>query len=329
VRLRSAVATSILAALLSSGLLADDKAQILGKAAQLFGEPLSPTYSVFRLNGSYVLWLVFYPQGELLEIAVQPISEASELSIVNKPSKPEVMSDAEYREAVQRISELKDLGPLLESHGSNTTSGSLGTFNFDRFERAYVDRVVADGPDAVKKFDVYFLQKFAGSPKCLSAIDGQPTVSFSGDWYYLSPAEARKVDIGTWQTLQVAGPNHFSDFCFRTKVLHDEDGFIMEEPPNETIILDDIHVKALAGKVHLELSQEGIPGANVELLRVGTKKVIGRKTNDSGRFSFSGLPEGKYKFKVTKDGLKSLSGFVFLDHRAQAEHLSFALPVGT
>jgi len=312
-----------------TGLFADEETEILAKAAQLFGPPLSPTHPVFQLNSSYVLWLIFYPQGELLEIAVQPISEASELSIVNKPSQPEVMSDAEFREAVQRISELKDLGPLLESHGSNTTSGYLGPFNFDRFERAYVDRVVADGPDAVKKFDVYFLQEFAGSPKCLSAIDGQPTVSFSGEWYYLSPAEAKKVEIGTWQTLQVAGPNYFSDFCFRTKVLRDKDGFIMEEPASETIILDDIHVKALAGKVHLGFSQEGIPDANVELLRFATKNVIGRKTDDSGRFSFSGLPEGKYKFKVTKDGFKALSGFVFLDHHAHLKRLSFMLYVGT
>jgi len=52
-------------------------------------------------------------------------------------------------------------------------------------------------------------------------------------------------------------------------------------------------------------------------------------TGPRGTFTVSGLPEGKYKFKVTKDGFKSLSGFVFLDHKAHAKGMSFELPVGT
>jgi hypothetical protein len=168
----------------------------------------------------------------------------------------------------------------------------------------------------------------AGPVTQVSTVNGLPMVCVGSEWYYLSLAEVKKVQVGIWQKLQVAGPSLYSGRCFRTTVLHDDDGFIIEEPANETIVLDDIHAKALAGEVHMESSQDGIPDANVELLRVGTKKIIGKKTDDSGRFSFSGLPDGKYKFKVTKDGFKSLSGFVFLGHKG-LERLSFALPVGT
>jgi hypothetical protein len=56
---------------------------------------------------------------------------------------------------------------------------------------------------------------------------------------------------------------------------------------------------------------------------------VGKTTNDSGLFEFSRLPQGKYKLKVTIDGSKSLSGFVFLDRRAHLKRLSLELPAGT
>lgn len=328
--LRSVVAAGIITGLLSTGLSADDRAQTLAKAAHLFGAPLSSEHTVFQFNGAYLVWLIFDTHGELFDLTLQPISD-DHLGVLasRAPSGPARMSETEYREALERLSKLKDLGTLIESHGSNTLPGHIGSFNTDRFEQAFVDRVLTDDGSDVRRLDVHFLQEMAGPWMQVSNVDGRPMVCLGYEWYYLSPAEARKVEIGTWQTLQVAGPSLYSGHCFRTGVLHDEDGFIIEEPANMTILLDDIHVKALAGKVHLESSQEGVPDANVELLRIGSKKVIGRKTDDSGHFSFGDLAEGKYKLKITKDGFKSLSGFVFLDHTASTKNISFALPVGT
>lgn len=329
-RLRSVIATSIFIALFWTALVADDKSQILAKAAQLFGAPLSREHAVFQFNTSYVLWFTFDTQGRLLGMTLQPISdEHSGLLNLKAPSEAARMSETEYSAAVQRLSELKDFGMLLESHGSVTSPGYIGSFNTDRFERAYVERILTDDAQAVRRLDVHLLQEAAGPSTQLSTINSIPVVCFGSEWYYLSPDEAKKVKIGVWQTLQAAGPNLYSGPCSRTTVLHDADGFIIENPPNETILLDDIHVRHMAGRVQLPGGDEPLEGVNVELRAEGTKTVLRVTTGPRGTFTVSGLPEGKYKFKVTKDGFKSLSGFVFLDHKAHAKGMSFELPVGT
>jgi hypothetical protein len=86
-------------------------------------------------------------------------------------------------------------------------------------------------------------------------------------------------------------------------VLHDADGFKIEEPQNEPVALADIHVQRLAGRVLLDFGDDPVQGATVELRRVGRNDVVGMKSDASGAFEFEGIAEGKYKFKVTEDGI--------------------------
>jgi hypothetical protein len=70
--------------------------------------------------------------------------------------------------------------------------------------------------------------------------------------------------------------------------------------------------------------------ARFEFLRIGTRRVLRTRTDSSGNFSVPQVLDGKYKFKVTKDGFKALSGTIIVDKRAHAvEKMSFELPVGT
>jgi hypothetical protein len=291
---------------------------------------LNVEHRVFRFNDAYVIWLILDRGGDLFEVHVGPKSYyTTEFPDAKKPSGVECLPEAEYRKALQKISELKDIGRLQQPHASAIPS-DFGSLNTDRFERAFVDRVVVrDHAEGVRRFIVYFLQDIAGSPEQVLAMQGQPMVCLVGVWYYLSPEEGSKVHPGEWQTLRIAGPNlHGTTGCFRTTVLHDADGFTIEEPQNETIIVSDPYrVRALAGRVLF--GDAPVEGVNVEVRPIGSRRVLRAKTNDSGTFRITRVPDGKYKFKVTKDGFKALSGTVLLDKNAPTKALSFELQVGT
>jgi len=303
---------------------------ILVKAARLFGEPVNIDHRVFRLSDACVVWLILDKEGELFEVDVGPKSYyTTEFPHENKPSKAESLSDEEYNQAIGKISELKDIGKLQQRHGRAGPS-NFGPLNTDRFEHAFVDRIVStDNAEAVRKFDVYFIQNMAGSPEQVATTQVQPMVCLVGIWYYLNPDAARRVRLGKWQNLRVAGPNmHGTEGCFRTTVLHDADGFTIEEPQNEQIVISDpFTVRALAGRVFL--GDSPVEAVNVEFQRFGSKRVLRSKTDASGAFRISQVREGKYKFKVTKDGFNAISGTIIVDQRATTKDLSFELRVGT
>jgi hypothetical protein len=48
-----------------------------------------------------------------------------------------------------------------------------------------------------------------------------------------------------------------------------------------------------------------------------------------GIFGIIDALDGKYKFKVTKDGFQALSSRIVVDHRAPPGRLSFKISVGT
>lgn len=322
------VACSVLCC--SLGVAADGSKPTLAKAAQLFGHQLNVEHRVFRLNDDYVIWLPFDTRGELFEVDVGPKSYyTSEFPNATKPPRPEYLSETEYEDALQKISQLKDIGGLQERHASAIPS-DFGLLNTDRFEQVFVDRIVAeDEADAIRKFNVYFLQDMAGSPEQLRTVQEQEMVCLVGVWYYLPSEAAKKVKVGEWQTLQVAGPNlRGTTGCFRTTVLHDSDGFTIEEPQNETVVVSEPYrVQMLVGRV--SIGGQPLEGANFEVRRIGSKKVLRSKTNAAGAFRIPGAPEGQYKFKVTKDGFKALSGTISVDRKAAPRRLLFELHVGT
>jgi carboxypeptidase family protein len=312
------------------GFAADGSELTLANAARLFGDQLSAEHRVFRLNDDYVIWLLFNTRGDLFEVDVGPMSYYTvEFPNANKSPKQEQLSESEYEDALAKISQLKDIGSLEERHAS-ATSSDFGPLNTDRFEKAFVDRIVGMGDaEAVRKFNVYFLHAEAGSPEQLKAVQEQPMVCLIGVWYYLRPVAATHIELGKWQTMQVAGPNlHGTTGCFRTTVLHDADGFTIEEPQNETIVVSEpFRAQVLVG--HVSIGDKPLEGVNVEVRRIGSRKVLRSRTNAKGEFRISGAPEGKYKLKVTKDGFKALSGTVFVDHNAPRKRLSLELHVGT
>ena len=67
----------------------------------------------------------------------------------------------------------------------------------------------------------------------------------------------------------------------------------------------------------------------MEFLPVGRHGILRSKTNEEGSFRIPDTVEGEYKFKVTKDGFKALSGRIIVDHSAPPERLSFGMYLGT
>ena len=193
-----------------------------------------------------------------------------------------------------------------------------------------MDRIVAENNcEAVKKFNIYFLQDTARAPEQVKTVPEQPMVCLGGVWYYLPPEAARKVKLGKWQTLQVAGPNlHGTTGCSRTTELHDADGFTIEEPQNETIVPSrPYRVQRLVGRVIV--GNQSLEGVIVEVRRTGSERVLRSKTNAARAFDIYGASDGDYKFKVTKNGFQAFSGRILVDRKASAARLSFELHVGT
>jgi hypothetical protein len=179
------------------------------------------------------------------------------------------------------------------------------------------------------KFNIYFLQDISGSPKQIETTAGQPAqVCVGSEWYYVADEDAQKIQLGKWRTFQGAGPSVTGRPCFRTTPLYDADDFTIEEPQNETIVASEPYaVRTIAGKV--QLGGAPLEGVNVEILRAASKKVVRTKTDAHGNFGFAGISEGKYKFKVTKDGFKSFTGTIVVNPDAPEGSLSFELSVGT
>jgi hypothetical protein len=306
---------------------------ILVSATRLFGQPLNAEHHVFRLNDTWAIWLIEDVNGHLIQADVGPQSYYStEFPKAAKPSQPESLSQSEYDDAIQRISKLKNLGMLRERH-THSVPSVIGPLNTDVFDQAFVERIVsgADG-DKVSKFDVYFLHDVAASPEQIADTAELPMVCFGDLWYYLPSEEARKIVLGKWQTLQVAGDAmRKAPGCVRTTPVRDADGFTIEQPQTETVVMSNPYiVRKLAGRVEISSDDSPIEAANVEFLRVGTREVLRARTDSTGSFRMSPVPEGRYKFKVTKDGFKALSGTVIVDKHASGKNdLSFKLDVGT
>jgi hypothetical protein len=314
----------------SWGSAATAQEKLLSKASQLFGEPLNAEHRVYQLNDKYVIWLIFDAQEDLFEVDVGPKSYySSEFPNAPRATHADRLSNAEYEATLGKISQLKDIGALRKGHESAIAS-DFGRLNTDQFEGALVDRVLADnGEEEVKKFNVYFFQDYSGSPEQVRSLQGQPMVCLVGVWYYLKPETESKVTLGHWQSLQVAGPNlHGAKDCFRTTILHDADGFTIEEPQNEIIVITEaFRVRVIEGRA--TVGDQPVPDANVEVLSVGGTGILRRKTDQEGNFRILDATDGEYKFKVTKDGFRALSGKIIVDHSAPAKPLSFEMHLGT
>lgn len=301
---------------------------VLTQAAQLFGEPLNAEHRAYQLNTNYVIWLIFDPQGELFEVDVGPKSYySSEFPNAPRATKADSLSEAEYERTLRKISQLKDVGALRRGH-EGAIPGDFGLLNTDQFEAAFVDRIVGSDEDQVVKFSVYFLQEHSGSPEQVETLQGQPMVCVVGLWYYAKPATPQ-MTLGQWQTMQLAGPNlHGIHGCHRTTILHDADGFTIEEPQVVTIVVSEPYrVRVLRGRV--TMSDQPVAEANVEVRAVGGRKILRCKTDEEGNFKISHVAQGEYKFKVTKDGFNALSGTITVDHNAPLDRLLFQISLGT
>ena len=293
---------------------------VLAKAVKLFGQPLNNQHHVFRINDDYVIWLLINTKGDLFEVVTGPKSYyKSEFPKATKASAAECLSEMEYEQILRKISELKEIGQLRNRH-SHAVATILGPLNTDHFERAFVDRIVLpDDDDNVSRFDVFFLQDDAGSPEQI--ITTEPSmVCLAGLWYYLPSEDISGIRLGVWQPIKIAGPTaRAKSGCIRTTAVYDANGFTIENPQTRLIFMvEPFKVRKLAGQVFLS-EEYPIEAANVEFLRAGSKEVIRTKTDSSGAFRVPQAREGKYKFKVTKDGFEALSGTIILDKGASAD----------
>jgi len=320
---RKALLSILIICVLSGAVFAVDRSDpIIDKAKSVFGDPLNAEHRVFSLNNDYAIWLISQSSGNLSEVVVGPKSyDHSEFPNTKTPPSPEFLSDEEYEDALRRISEIKNIGVLKKAHGPAVWSRS-GAFSTDHFENASVDRIVGDAPaelqnepQHVRRFNLYFFTDVAGAPKEVSAVLDNPMVCLGNEWYYLQLGDPKQIPLGKWQTLSAAGPNMYSTVCTRTTPLYDADGFTIEEFVNETIVTNSPYsVRALIGRVHAGGSP--LEEVHVEVKREGSHEVLRTKTNDEGAFRFPGVPEGKYKFKVTKRASKALTGTIIVDRHA-------------
>jgi hypothetical protein len=133
-------------------------------------------------------------------LTIQAVSKRKKISRTDR------LSEVQYEDSLQKISQLKDIGELQERHSGPIPSG-FGPLNTDRFQKASIDRIVTgDNVSDVEKFNVYFLHDMEGSPVQVETVQGQPMVCLFGVWYYLRPKSESKIELGRWQTVQVAGP---------------------------------------------------------------------------------------------------------------------------
>jgi hypothetical protein len=302
---------------------------VLANGEQHFGQALNSEHRVFRLNDTYVIWLIADKHGTLFEVAVGPKSYYSaEFPNATKRVAAEFLSETEYEQAIKKISELKEIGQLRYRH-THAVHTAIGPMNTDHFERAFVDRFIsADNNENVVKFDVYFLHDIDNSPEEVLAVQ-PPMVCFAHSWYYLPSDDISGIKIGVWQPLQIAGPTiRKTDDCSRTTAVRDADGFTIEQPQTgEVGYPEPFTVKELVGQVVIGSEDSPIEAANVEFLQVGSKEVMRTKTDSSGIFKIPQAREGTYKFKVTKNGFKALSGTIILDEHAPGDaKLLFYLP---
>jgi hypothetical protein len=306
---------------------------LISKATQIFGPPLNVEHMVFTLGGNRVLWLIADVKGELIAADVGNKSDyVTEFPNAAKAVTADLLTQEEYSRVIQLISKLKEIGKLRDEHGP-AVSSDFGLIETDQFERAFVERTIqATAEGRIRKFWVYFLQNAEASPEEIADVPPPTMVCFAEMWYYVPSEVARGLRLGEWQKFQVAGPAlRRYPGCHRTTPVKDADGFTIEQPQNETVVLSTpFRVRQLAGVVQIGTNAPPIESANVEFRRIGTTTVLRTTTDAYGKFSLPPQAEGQYKFKVTKDGFKALRGTVTVDkHAPMNARLPLVLHVGT
>ena len=86
-------------------------------------------------------------------------------------------------------------------------------------------------------------------------------------------------------------------------------------------------VRAVRGVV-LDPSRAEMDGVVVEI-RDEAGRITGTKTNRKGMFKLSGVPKGRYKFKVTMNGFQSVVGDVIVSKKAStADQMKIVMKLG-
>jgi hypothetical protein len=302
------------------------------KASHIFGEPLDKEHFYYPLDNDHVVWLIEDTDGRLIQIGVGPKSDhVLAFSQGHRPANPKVLSDAEYNNAIAKVSMIQDVGRLLQRHG-RAHPGKWGPMNTDRYQGAFVDRVVSPGSDdAVKSFEVYFVRVVSDSPQqTLDTQDG-PMICLEDKWYYALSDSLQQMKMGDWQNrLVVAGPNLHDERCVGPRIWHDAEGFTIEgDGPNHTVLLTDTNtVRTLSGHVSYA-GIEPVAGVTVEFKRLSSGEILLTKTDEHGFFKIPHAPEGEYKLFLTKEGFCGIRGSVIVSHRAKMKNLTFILQLGT
>jgi len=96
-------------------------------------------------------------------------------------------------------------------------------------------------------------------------------------------------------------------------------GFSCAKPETEVITLDrEVAVREIRGRAH-KLDESGPPAAEV-LVEIrpleGRGEILTARTDDRGRFKFKHMPPGRYQFKATLDGFKSVAGGIVVSSTA-------------
>ena len=88
-------------------------------------------------------------------------------------------------------------------------------------------------------------------------------------------------------------------------------------------------VQSIRGQV-FDRTSYPLPEVTFEVRGPGkSEKIKGTVTDKNGRFKIKRVAEGRYKFKATKDGFRSVVGTIIVDKQAQRDAaIKIELPLG-
>jgi hypothetical protein len=308
----------------------DDEQALLARASQIFGQQFNVEGHAFPLGDKYAVWLDIDTRGNLWGAMVRAKSrDRYAFRGQGSSQEEEFVSQADYEDALRRISQLKDIGSPQKG-GLSAISSAQGPIYAQRFDKAVVSRLVPNAREnRIAEFSVFYSHDIGNTPVKIETIEGQPLLCTGGYWYYVWPEAARKIRIGKFQQMQVAGPNEdIRSACVPTTTLYDQDGFTIENVGNYLITAQEPYkARTLVGRVMFE--GQPVDDAIIQVQRVNSKKVLRARSDSAGNFSITGGSRGQYKFKVDKEGFNTLTGTILIERDAPAESLSFVLSLGT
>jgi hypothetical protein len=182
-----------------------------------FGKSVVATAPLYEVTPEYAMEIGLGSNCDVLQIKVSPkYFWEEDVPQWVEPDNAVSLQENQYAEILEKVQRLKLVGSLIErSHDTVYYVTNSKTYHWDRYERAFINRVMhccpSDTPELMFSFTIYFPHNVQGKvtdtrPVPLSNDAHIPTVRIGDHWYLASATEFEKAKIGKRVTLNLAGP---------------------------------------------------------------------------------------------------------------------------